>query len=924
MGAQIKDAHASSGSDVIAALGSTPQGLDTSAVRERRIKYGPNSLPEAKPKPLIFRYFKHFDDVLIYILLVAALLKAIIGDWVEFWVIMVAAVTIATVGFAQDGQAQRALAGLKSMLALDAQVRRDNKWVVIDAKELVPGDRVRVRSGDRVPADLRILSATNLQVDEAALTGESLPADKDTRAVRADAGVGDRSSMLFSSTIVTTGTAEGIVTAIGSQTEIGRITALVSEVEAMDTPLSKQIAHLGKQISIMIGVLAAAMLITGRLVHDLPFDDLLAAAIGFAVAAVPEGLPALVTITLALGVQQMAKRRAIARKMTAVEALGSVTTICSDKTGTLTQNEMTARQVYTAERKFNISGVGYEPVGEITLIGTKPGSAAEAANPEANGDSDEAGAVVVLEKKADLRLLARAAALCNNAQVEQTEQGWRVVGQPTEGALDVLAVKSGVQLEGARRLAEVPFESAHKFSATVDQLPDGAQVMHVVGAPDRLLARATGQSDSAGAVTDLDETVWDKRIAELSAQGLRVLGVAWRPDARGLAENFQLEHVQELVFLGVVGIVDPPRPEAQQAIAQVRSAGIRVKMITGDHVGTAVSIARELGISDGDDAPRALTGAELDRMTQDDLRVVAPDVDVYARTSPEHKLRIVRALQSNGHIVAMTGDGVNDAPSITRADIGVAMGIKGTEATKEAADIVLADDNFATIAGAVEEGRRIYDNIRKSVVFLLPTNGAQSLVIFVAILLGLALPLSPVQILWINLITAVTLSLPLALEPSEPGIMSRRPRDPNERVLSKNSLILVVIASLVIGGLTIFAYLITREASGDYAVAQTTAVTMLALGQLAYLFNCRIITGSSFTRRAFTGNRMVWVAAGALLVLQGLFIYAPFMNNLFRSAPIPLQSWLLVGGLAVAVFVIMEVAKGLQRRRLAAAGVRVQ
>lgn len=917
MGAQVKDPHASSGTEVLEALGATSQGLDTAEARERSATYGPNSLPDAKPKPLIFRYLKHFDDVLIYILLVAALLKAIIGDWVEFWVILVAAVTIATVGFIQDGQAQKALAGLKSMLALDAQVRRDNQWVVIDATELVPGDRVRVRSGDRVPADLRVLSATNLQVDEAALTGESLPADKDTRAVRADAGLGDRSSMLFSSTIITSGTAEGVVTAIGSQTEIGRITSLVSEVEAMDTPLTKQIGHLGKQISIMIGVLAAAMLITGRLVHNLAFDDLLAAAIGFAVAAVPEGLPALVTITLALGVQQMAKRRAIARKMTAVEALGSVTTICSDKTGTLTQNEMTARQVYTAERKFAISGVGYEPVGEVSLIGTKPGSAAEAANPEANGNSDEAGSAVVLEEQTDLLLLARAAALCNNAQVEKTEQGWRVVGQPTEGALDVLAVKTGVQLDGVSRLAEVPFESAHKFSATVDQLPDGAQVMHVVGAPDRLLARATGQADSAGEVTALDEQLWQDKISELSAQGLRVLGVAWRPDAADFADKFKLKHVQELVFLGVVGIVDPPRPEAQQAIAEARGAGIRVKMITGDHVGTAVAIAQELGISNDDGELRALTGAELDQMTQDDLRVAAPDVDVYARTSPEHKLRIVRALQSNKHIVAMTGDGVNDAPSITRADIGVAMGIKGTEATKEAAGIVLADDNFATIAAAVEEGRRIYDNIRKSVVFLLPTNGAQSLVIFVAILLGIALPLSPVQILWINLITAVTLSLPLALEPSEPGIMQRRPRDANERVLSKNSLLLVGIASLVIGGLTILTYLITREAADNYAVAQTTAVTMLALGQLAYLFNCRILNGSSFTGRAFTGNRSVWLAAGALLVLQLLFIYAPFMNNLFRSAPIPLQSWLLVIALAVAVFVIMESAKALQRRRLA-------
>ncbi|MGY5764618.1 cation-translocating P-type ATPase [Brachybacterium sp. DNPG3] len=882
--------HASTPDDLLAQLGSSSEGLTSVEAAERLRRHGPNALPAAEKRPLWKRYLAHFQDILIYILLAAAVLKAITGDWVDFAVIAVAAVAIATVGFIQEGRAEEALDSIRSMMSLDAQARRDGAWTVVDAEALVPGDVVRLRSGDRVPADLRVLRATGLQADEAALTGESEPTAKSVQEVGEDAGIGDRSSMLHSGTIITAGTGIGVVAETGAGTELGRITAMVSGVEKLVTPLAAQLEQLAKRLSIAIGVLAFAIIVVGRLIHDFPVDELLSAAIGFAVAAVPEGLPALVTITLALGVQQMARRRAITRRMSAVETLGAVTVICSDKTGTLTQNEMTASVVVTRDRRADIEGTGYAPEGRVSVDGT----AAD------------------LETMPDLRELVIASALCNDARLEQGEHGWGIVGQPTEGALTVLAAKAGMDRPG-RRVAQVPFESAHKFAATLDTTDDGERAVHVVGAPDRLLDRSIAERTGDGGRAPLDRDGWERRIEELSGRGLRVLAAAARPSRGPQDGSLVLEDAEDLVMLGLIGIIDPPRPEVRDAIADAHAAGIRVAMITGDHVGTAVAIARDLGIAPAEGEVRALTGPELEEMSQEELRVAAPDVDVYARTSPEHKIRIVRALQSHREVVAMTGDGVNDAPSITRADVGIAMGIKGTEATKEAADIVLADDDFATIEKAVEEGRRIYDNIRKSVVFLLPTNGAQSLVILVAVLGGLALPLSPVQILWINLVTAVTLSLPLATEPVEPGTMSRPPRNRDEPVLVGRSWALIGFASLLIGGMTLLLFLLERDGGAAYAEAQTTAVAMLALGQLAFLFSCRILGGSSLRLRALQGNRMVWIAAGALLVLQLVFTYAPFMHTWFGSAPIGAAAWGKVVVGAVIVFLLAEAAKAVLR-----------
>ncbi|PFG41598.1 potassium/sodium efflux P-type ATPase [Isoptericola jiangsuensis] len=886
---------------VLDALTTSRDGLAADDAAARLADVGPNRLPPPQRDPLWKRVLVHFDDILIYILLVSAVLKAALGDWVDFTVILAVAVINAAIGFVQEGRAESALDGIRRMLSTHAEARRDGAWASVDADDVVPGDVVRVRSGDRVPADVRLLDATNLRVEESALTGESVPASKSAAPVAADAGVGDRTSMLFSGTLVAAGQGVGVVTATGRATEIGRIQTMISEVESLETPLTKQLDRFGKVLAVLILVMAVVMVIVGRVLHDFDVPELISASIGFAVAAVPEGLPALVTITLALGVQQMARRRAITRKLPAVETLGSVTTICSDKTGTLTKNEMTARTVRTAQGTFGVDGIGYAPVGEVTTTG---------------------GARADLAGHPDLAALATVMMLCNDARLvpdAEDPDGWRLVGEPTEGALRTLGTKAGVDPAGWTRAAVVPFESANKFMATLDRDPSGAGFVHLKGAPDRVLDRCATQTTPDGGSAPLDRAAWEAHIDELGAQGLRVLAAA-RTTAPADATRLDADDVDRgLEMCGLVGIVDPPRPEAVDAIAECRQAGIRVKMITGDHAGTAVAIGREMGIvdhpADGADAPTVLTGPELEAMTGEQLKAVVRDVDVYARTSPEHKIRIVSALQSHGEVVAMTGDGVNDAPALTQADVGVAMGIKGTEATKEAAEVVLADDNFATIERAVEEGRRIYDNIRKSVLFLLPTNGAQSLVILVAVLFGLVLPLAPVQVLWINMITAVTLSLGLAYERAEPGVMRRAPRDPAANILDAVFLRRILVVSVLIGGATMALFYLERAQGAPLAEAQTTAVTMLALGQLAYLFNCRFLDRSSLTVDVLRGNRVIWISAGALLVLQCVFVYVPVMHDWFASAPIGAAEWGKCLALSVVVFLAVEAVKWLGRRQ---------
>ncbi len=881
--------HALPAADVLAGLDATEAGLSQAQAARRLDQHGPNRLPEPQRDSAVKRFLKHLDDILIYILLIAAVLKALLGEWVDFGVILAVAIINATVGFVQEGRAENALEGIRNMLSANAHVRRDGEWASVPADELVPGDIVRVSAGDRVPADIRLTEATNLRVEEAALTGESVPSEKSPAPVQADAGVGDRSSMLFSSSIVSAGQGVGVVTGTGSQAEIGRITTMLAEVEDLDTPLTKQMKGFGQLLAYVILVMAVVMVFVGSVVHDLPFDELVAATIGFAIAAIPEGLPALVTITLALGVQQMARRNAITRKLPAVETLGAVTTICSDKTGTLTTNEMTVREVVTRAGAYAVSGLGYQPEGSIERDG-QPAS---------------------IEQRGDLRSLVTVMATANDAELVMADRGWKLVGEPTEGALRTLGHKAGFDHASYPRVAVLPFDSEHKYMGTLNRTPGGNRVILVKGAPDRLLDRSAAELGVDGDPQPLDRAFWEQQIDVLSGEGLRVLAAAMRP-AGPEQSGLEPDDVTQLVFVGLTGIVDPPRPEAIEAIRVCHEAGIRVKMITGDHSGTALAISHEMGIV-RDPGARAITGDVLESATNTDLRHIVEESDTFARTSPEHKLRLVKALQANGEIVAMTGDGVNDAPALKRADVGVAMGIKGTEATKEAAEVVLADDNFATIEYAVEEGRRIYDNLRKSVLFLLPTNGAQSLVVLIAILVGMALPLDPVQILWVNLITGVTLALALAYEPAEPDIMARPPRDPKAPLLARRFVPRIAIASGLIAAATMASFQLARGMDLPTAEAQTWGVNTLALAQAAYLFNSRFLRESAFRREAIVGNPLAWVVVATLIVLQVMFVYVPLLNNWFNSAPVDAMGWLIPLGFAIAVFLLMELVKYLLR-----------
>jgi magnesium-transporting ATPase (P-type)/uncharacterized membrane protein len=880
--------HALPVAEVFAALHSGPAGLATAEAAKRLAAVGPNRLQAAPKTGPILRFFKHFNDSLIYILLAGALVTALLGQWVDTGVILAVTLINAVIGFIQEGKAEQALAGIRTMLALRTHCRRDGQWVRLDAADLVPGDTVRLVAGDRVPADLRLSEAASLRIDESALTGESIPADKGTDPVDQSAGIGDRGGVAYAGTLVAGGSGLGVVTGTGARTELGRIGQLIAQVQTLDTPLTRQMAAFGRVLALVIVAMAAGMFLIGWQLHEFPLGDLAMAAIAFAVAAIPEGLPAILTITLALGVQRMAQRNAITRRLPAVETLGSVTVICTDKTGTLTRNEMTVRHVVTRVRQYQVSGIGYAPDGLVR----------------------HAGQTITLAETPDLLALIEVAALCNDAGIAEDDGHWKVIGEPTEGALCTLARKAGFTPGKARRLAVIPFDSTAKIMATLHQIPRTGLRLLVKGAPGPVLERCTSQRAADGRDEPLDTAYWVGQVDALGAQGLRVLAAAAGTPPDGKTDLSPADLDGGLVFLGLVGIVDPPRPEAVAAIAAFRQAGIRVKMITGDHPGTAIAIGREMGIGDGS---RAVTGAELEAADDAALRQIVQNYDVFARTSPEHKLRLVQALQANGEVVAMTGDGVNDAPALKRADVGVAMGIKGTEATKEAAAIVLADDNFASIEHAVEQGRTIYDNLRKSIVFLLPTNGAQALVILVAVLFGLALPLAPVQILWVNMVVAVTLSLALAFEPAETGLMQRPPRRPDAPILGARLLWRIALVSLLIGGATIAVFLFERGQGLAMASAQTMAVTTLVLAQAGFLFNCRSLTESSLRPRLWFTNPAVWLSVGLLIVLQGLFVYVPVMNLWFHTAPLAAREWLLPIGVGLAIFLLVEVEKALAR-----------
>lgn len=878
--------HMLSAEDTQAAFTSSPEGLSQSEAEARLAHYGPNRLAEARRQHPVLRFLQQFNNALIYFLIAAAILAILLGHLIDGGVIFAVVFVNAVVGFVQEGKAEQALNAIREMIAPHAIVVRGGERHTIDAWQIVPGDILVLEAGDKVPADIRLIRARGLTAEEAILTGESLPAEKSESPVPKDAPLGDRFSMLYSGTLIATGQATGIAVGTGANTEIGRISSMIGSVEALQTPLLAQINQFGRLFTGLAIAVSGALYVFATLVHSYDWVDALMVVVALAVGVVPEGLPAVITITLAIGVRRMASRNAVVRRLPAVETLGATSVICSDKTGTLTKNEMTARRLVTSSETIAVSGSGYAPDGAMEI------------------------------DKADKTssLLVHAALLCNDARLIEMDGNWTVIGDPMEGALVTLAAKARLHAETERglwpRLDEIPFDAKHRFMATLHSSPDGNRIAFVKGAPERVLSMCSTQTGPDETV-EVNHAYWQDRIDEAAANGERVLGFAMLPgDFTGERIDFAaVEH--GLIFLGLVGFIDPPREEAVAAVAECRSAGIAVKMITGDHHGTAVAIARQLAIADN---PKAIEGATLDAMSDEELSRVVEQISVFARTTPAHKLRIVRALQSNGHIVAMTGDGVNDAPAVKQADVGIAMGRKGTEAAKEAAQMVLVDDNFASIVAAVHEGRTVYDNIRKVIGWTIPTNGGEALVVILAIVFGLALPMTPVQILWINMILTVTLGLVLAFEPAEPDVMRRPPRQRNAPILSPFLIwrVIFVSALFAVGVFGIFEYAM-RSGLGD-AAARTMVVHTIVVMEIFYLFNVRYLYKTSFSMIGAAGTPAVLLAIAAVVVAQLAFTYAPFMHGLFGTAPISLVHGLMIVGIGIVTMSILEVEKTLSRR----------
>lgn len=884
--------HALDADLVLKDVDSRLDGLSQAEAESRLRTYGLNVLPQARRRGPLARFLAQFHNILIYILLVAAVVTALLDHWVDTGVILGVVFINALIGFVQEGKAERAMDAIRNMLSVAATVVRDGRRMEYPADRLVPGDIVVLQSGDKVPADLRLLKVKDLRIEEAALTGESVPVEKAVAAVSEAATVGDRTCLAFSGTLVTYGQGLGVVIATGVATELGRISDMLAEVETLTTPLLRKLAVFGRQLSIVIVGAAAATFAFGVWVRSYSVDEMFFASVGLAVAAIPEGLPAIMTITLAIGVQRMARRHAIIRRLPAVETLGSVTVICSDKTGTLTRNEMTVQTIVTADALIEVSGVGYNPHGVFEAQGRE-------IDPRDHSGLWEA---------------IRAGFLCNDAIVEPRDGRWVLQGDPTEGALITAGLKAGLaqkfEQETRPRTDIIPFESQHRFMATLHHDHEGHGFIYVKGAPERVLGMCTRQRQD-GQDRPLVPDVWRRHVEGLADRGQRMLAVASKATIRDHGELRMRDVESDLTLLGLFGITDPPRPEAIEAVRDCRTAGIRVKMITGDHVGTARTIGAAMGIGDG---RRALTGEELEGLADDRLRPMVGKIDIFARTSPEHKLRLVQALQHEGDVVAMTGDGVNDAPALKRADVGVAMGLKGTEVAKEAAEMVLADDNFASIAHAVEEGRTVYDNLKKAIMFILPTNGAEAGVIVAAIALGYMLPITPVQILWVNMITAVTLALSLSFEPPEADVMRRFPRHPREPLLSGFLVWRIAFVSLL-GMLGAFGLFVSeREAGLPLEEARTVAVNMLVVFEAFYLINTRHLQDSVLTWEGMTGNRYVLSAIVFVMAFQALFTYTPVMQSLFETVPLDGATWariLLVGGV---LFLLVEAEKVLMRR----------
>ena len=885
--------HAENDEAVFEDLQTRHDGLTEEEAAERLASYGPNRIAESKSRGPWLRFLYQFHNVLIYVLVAAAIVTALLQHWIDAGVIFAVVLINAVIGFVQEGKAENALRAIRQMLSLSAMVMREGRQQSIPAQALVPGDIVLIQSGDKVPADLRLFRVKGLQVQEAALTGESMAVGKTTEPVAEQMVIGDRRNMAFSGTIVTRGQGAGIVVATGAQTQLGLISTLVADVEKVTTPLLRQMAQFGRMLTIIILIIAAVNFAFGVLVHDYLLPEMFLASVSLAVAAIPEGLPAIMTITLAIGVQRMARRNAIIRKLPAVETLGAVSVICTDKTGTLTRNEMMVRSIADAHNLFELDGEGYDPHGAISLH-----------------DKD-----VQLEQHVLLSGALRAAMLCNDAMLEKNDGDWQVHGDPMEGALLVAGIKAGLdrelEIKNYPRTDLIPFESEYRFMATLHHSHKNEAFIYLKGAPENVLEMCERQLTQQGEQA-LDKKYWLSRLEAMADSGQRVLAIAMKPVASDQLELNFADVEGGMIMLGLFGLIDPPRTEAIDAVQSCHSAGIRVKMITGDHGITACAIARQLKL---DNVDNFLTGQDIDQMSEDELRTRVLQVDVYARVNPEHKLLLVRLLQEQGLIVAMTGDGVNDAPALKRADVGTAMGQNGTEAAKEAAEMVLADDNFASITHAVEEGRTVYDNIKKAILFILPTNGGEALIILIAILLGFnQLPLTPVQILWVNMVTAVTLALALAFEPPEKNVMRRPPRDAHEPMLTPHFIWRISFVSVILMSGTFGLFLWEMEQGSSIEHARTVAVNTLVMFEIFYLFNSRYIMASIFNWSGFTGNPYVLAAIAVLIIFQLSFTYLAPMQMLFGTTAISLEIWFRIILVSSSVLFLVELEKYFARK----------
>ena len=881
--------HALTADEAIIQLETTRDGLSQEQVSQRLSSFGPNKLPEAPQASTLARFLKQFANLLVIVLMVAGILTAFLQHWIDTAVIFAVVIVNALIGVMQEGKAEKAMDSIRQMLALKAAVIRNGKRRTVAGEELVPGDVVLLEAGDKVPADIRLLSSHSLAIQESMITGESLPVEKGTSKVEEGAALGDRQCMAFSGTNVTAGQATGVVVATGAHTEIGRIGGMLSGVQKLTTPLVEQMDVLAKWITGFILTVAVILLLVGTLVLNQPFTELFLAVVGLSVAAIPEGLPAVLTITLAVGVQAMAKRSAIVRVLPAIETLGSVSVICSDKTGTFTRNEMMVVSVQTAANDYDVDGEGYAPIGDV-LFNDKPVHTAE---------------------QPLLQEVARACALCNDAEIHHRDDNWSFEGDPMEAALVSFASKATFD-EGEdfkarwRRTDVLPFDSTSQYMATLNHDHNGHGIILVKGAPEVVLKLCRVQQTAQGEEQSIDLTAWLDKAEALARKGQRVLAVAARSVPADHTVLSATDLQDSLCLLGLVGLIDPPRQEAISAVQTCLNAKIQVKMITGDHAVTAQAIGKQLGLTHTD---KVLTGTELDALSDEQLKEAVQHTDVFARTTPEHKLRLVMALQSLGLTVSMTGDGVNDAPSLKRADAGVAMGLKGSEAAKEAAEVVLADDNFASIAAAVEQGRTVYANIKKVVSWTLPTNAGEALTIIVALLAGLPYPITPVQILWVNMITAVTLGMALAFEPTDAATMKKPPR-PRGQALIQPALVWQIMLVGTLFFLAVFGiYQYAIKAGHDVEYARTLAMNMLVGLEIFYLFFVRTMNLRSISLAGVKGTKVVWSAVGVVVVAQLAISYIPVLQTVFGTHSPTLVDNLVIVLTGFALLIVLEIEK---------------